>query len=177
MTPVGFEPAIPSREQPQNHRAATVTDLPSIALPYYLRLSVLKTVRTGTSAAECYRITGSLGSKCSWFRQYRQRLECRISFSVFRIVFTVSGWTEVKIQRYYLPVNIQNVILKLRGKMSHFTVVLPLFYDCILQDRLLISFRLNPYFEHWTVYVLVDLCNVHARYSLWGKNWIFICII
>jgi len=91
VTPVGFEPANPAREQTQNHRAATVIGLSGTALLYSLRLSVMKTVRTETSTTECYRITGSLGSKCSWFRPYMQRLECRIGFTVFRMVFTVSG--------------------------------------------------------------------------------------
>jgi len=50
--------------------------------------------------------------------------------------------------------------------MSHFAADLPLCYDCILQDRLLISCHLNLYFEHSIVYVSVDICNAHARNTL-----------
>ena len=48
-------------------------------------------------------------------------LECRIGSTVFRMVVTVSGWKEFKIQRYYLPFHTHNFLLRLRRENVAFS--------------------------------------------------------
>jgi hypothetical protein len=171
MTPVGFEPALPAREQQQNYRAAIVIGLSGTALLYSFRLSVFKTLRTETSATEIYRINGSLGNTCSWFRLYMQRFGVSDRLHRFQ-----NGRYSIRVKRGQnstLLLAIPNTQFSSEievEKMSHLAADLQLFYNCILQNRLLIFCRLNLYFEHCNVHFQLNLCNVHARYSLGGTN-------